>query len=185
MIWFKKIIWILIITKIFRRRTVQPLRRSLAGQYRSKCATAVGEFQRQNNNKNENGQWIRPISGWVRPVTGTAQTLWIIRRGTHTLAFFFLQRFLVSSSSCPGCPSVQFKFSQVMWSYFHWRDWLWHPLRLIRHGSHGFAFKGHHTLWSGPGLAIWAENPWMYAIILILFINFEDTEVAFFQSFYF
>ena len=89
---------------------------------------------------------------------------------------FFLQRLFVSSSSCPGCPSVQFKFSQVMWSYFHWRDWLWHPLRLIRHGSHGFAFKGHHKL---SGLAIWAENPWMCAIILIFLINFEDTEVVF------
>ena len=62
-----------------------------------------------------------------------------------------------------------------MWSYFHWRDWLWHPLRLIRHGSHGFAFKGHHKL---SGLAIWAENPWMCAIILIFLINFEDTEVV-------
>ena len=147
-IWFQKIIWILIITKIFRRRTVQPLRRSLAGQSRSKCATAVGEFQRQNNIRNENRQWIGPRA---RSVGGSDQLLALHKH----FEFFSLQRFLVSSSSCPGCPRVQFKFSKVMWSYFHWRDWLWHPLRLIRHGSHGFAFKGHHTLWSGPGLTIW------------------------------
>ena len=106
-----------------------------------------------------------------RSVGGSEQLLALHKH----FEFFSLQRFLVSSSSCPGCPRVQFKFSKVMWSYFHWRDWLWHPLRLIRHGSQGFAFKGHHKL---SGLAIWAENPWMCAIILIFLINFEDTEVV-------